>query len=236
MFRTIVHRDLASLETLPHLFIKSRRNAAALLALDHVFSRVPVLKSHTLLEMSLFLNKFRRYTRLLHDIISHPDPLRVTSIRRLFCITKISNTEWGMEPGSFLHSSATGDRDGPMYLQTSVVTLSEREMVAAIQKYLALHLRERHQQNILSLAGPVQCCTVTHSSTIGSPLSHPQPVRPRVFDAHSGHNLSDRTMLRQCATADDHCLCTRRLLSVYDVCRRLFHPIPSRMNGEGTIS
>ncbi|KAI9462690.1 hypothetical protein HD554DRAFT_2175805 [Boletus coccyginus] len=73
--------------------------------------------------------------RLVHDIIYHPDPLSATSIKRLFCITEISNTEYGMELGSFLHSSATGDRDGPMYLQPSVVTLSKREMVAALQKY-----------------------------------------------------------------------------------------------------
>ena len=93
--------------------------------------------------MTSFLDKFRKYARLIHQIISYPDPLSVTSIKRLFCIREISSTEYGMEPGSFLHSSATGDRHGRMYLQPSIVALSKREMVMALQNYLAAHLRSR---------------------------------------------------------------------------------------------
>lgn len=143
MFRAIARADLASLEKLSRVFIKEKRNAAALLALDHVFIRLPELKSYKLQEMSLFLERFRQYSRLLYQVISHSDPLSVNSIKRLFCIREISNTEYSLEPHSFLHSSATGDRYGPMYLQPSVVILSKRDMATALQKYLAEHLRER---------------------------------------------------------------------------------------------
>jgi hypothetical protein len=143
MFRAISQADLAGLEKLSRIFIEEERNAAALLALDHVFSRFPVLKSYKLQEMSRFLDQFRQYSRFLYQIISHPDPLSSNGIKRLFCIREISNTEYGLELGSFLHSSATGDRYGPMYLQASVVALSKKEVVTALRKYLADHLRER---------------------------------------------------------------------------------------------
>ena len=143
MFRAIARADLAALEKLSRVFIDGKRNAAALLALDHFFNRLPTLRSHTLLEMTSFLDKFRKYARLIHDIISHPDPLSVTSIKRLFCIREISSTEYGMEPGSFLHNSSTGDRHGTMCPQPSIATLSKREMVTALQKYLVAHLCSR---------------------------------------------------------------------------------------------
>ena len=90
--------------------------------------------------MTSFLDKFRKYARLIYHIISDPDPLSVASIKRLFCIREISSTEYGMGLGSFLHSSATEDRHGPMYHQPSIVTLSKREMVMVLRNYLAAHL------------------------------------------------------------------------------------------------
>lgn len=162
MFRAIAKEDRGSLEKLSRVFIEENKNAAALLALDHFFSRLPVLKSHKVQEMSLFLEQFRQYSRLLYQVISHPDPLGVDSIKRLFCIREISNTEYGMELGSFLHSSAIGDRYGPMYLQHSNVTLSKREMVTALKKYLAEHLCERvTRENELCCGAVVfsQCLT-----------------------------------------------------------------------------
>lgn len=143
MFRAIAQADLASLDKLAYVFLKGNRNPAALLALDHFFSRLPVLKSYNIHDMSLFLTKFLEYARLLHFIISHPDPLSVSSIRQLFCIREVSNTEYGLELGSFLHSSAIGDRDGFMYLHYSVAALSKNDVVSALRKYLAGHLCER---------------------------------------------------------------------------------------------
>jgi len=179
MFRAIAQADLASLEKLCCLFIEGKRNAAALLALDHFFSRPPALKSHNLLEMSQFLNKFREYARLLHDIIYHPDPLSATSIKRLFSIVEISNTEYRMELGSFLHSSATGDRHGPMYLQSSVVTLSKREMVTALKKYLAVHLCKRvTKENEL-------CCDAMVFSQCLTFIVHGQCKRPNCPQEHT---------------------------------------------------
>ncbi|KAF8139771.1 hypothetical protein EV363DRAFT_1497668, partial [Boletus edulis] len=161
IFRAIAHADLPNLEKLSHAFIENRK-AAALLALDHFFNRLPVLESYTLQEMTLFLDKFRTYARLLREIISHPDPLSLKSIRRLFCITEISSTEYGMELGSFLHRSATGDPHGPMYLQPAVLTISKREMVTMLWEYLAGHLCERvTQENELCYNAVVfsQCLT-----------------------------------------------------------------------------
>ena len=143
MFHAIAQADLAGLERLANVFLEQDRKTAALLALDHFFSRLPVLRSYKLQEMSLFLDKFLKYARLLHGIISHADPLSRKSIKRLFCIIEISNTEYGIGLGSFLHRSATADRQGPMYLQPFIVVLSKREMVMALRKYLAAHLRER---------------------------------------------------------------------------------------------
>ncbi|KAI9462689.1 hypothetical protein HD554DRAFT_2288449 [Boletus coccyginus] len=135
MFRAIAQADLHTLEELSRVFIERKRNAAALLALARVFSRLPELKSLTLLEMSLFLDKFRNYARLLHDIISRPNPLSSPPIKRLFCITNISSAEYAVEPGSVLYRSATRGRHGQI--------LSKREMVAALQEYLVAYLCER---------------------------------------------------------------------------------------------
>jgi len=199
MFRAVAQGDLASLEKLSHVFIEGQRHAAALLALDHFFSRLPILESYTLREMSLFLNKFRKYARLVHDIIYHPDPLSVTSIKRLFCITEISNTEYDMELGSFLHSSATGDRDGPMYLQPSIVTLSKREMVAALRKYLAAHLCERvTEENELCFDAVVfsQCLTFIVNGLCNRPDCPQEHVKPADLDSRR-YNLRIGVHLQQ---------------------------------------
>ena len=143
MFRAITQADLVGLEKLSHVFIEEKRKAAALLALDHVFIRLPALKSYKLREVSQFLDQFRQYSHFLYQIISHPNPLGTDWIKQLFCIREVSDTEYGLELGSFLHSSATGDRYGPMHLQASVVALSKKEVVTALRKYLADHLRER---------------------------------------------------------------------------------------------
>ena len=162
MFQAIAQANLADLDQFALLFIKGNRKAAALLALDHFFSRLPVLKSYTIQEISPFLAKFLEYTRLLRAIIVHPDPLNESSIRELFCIREVSSTEYGLEPGSFLHSSATGDRDGFVYLQYSVVSLSKNDVVSALRKYLAAHLHERvTEENDLCYDASVfsQCLT-----------------------------------------------------------------------------
>jgi hypothetical protein len=142
MFRAIARADLASLERLANVFLEHDRKAAALLALDHSFRRLPVLRSYKLQDMSLFLDKFLKYARLLHGIICHADPLSSKSIKRLFCITETSNTEYRIGLRSFLHRAATADRQAPMYLQRFIVALSKREMMMALRKYLTVHLRE----------------------------------------------------------------------------------------------
>ncbi|KAG8220598.1 hypothetical protein J3R82DRAFT_2824 [Butyriboletus roseoflavus] len=143
MFHAIEQADRVSLEKLSHVFIKEEKKAAALLALDHFFSPLPVLKSHKLQEMSIFLEQFRHYSRLLYQVISHPDPLGGDSIKRLFCIREISSNEYSLEPRSFLHNSATGDRNGPMDPGSSAITLSKKQMVATLRGCLAEYLRER---------------------------------------------------------------------------------------------
>lgn len=141
MFRAIAGADLASLKKLSRVFIEANRNATALLALDHVFSCLPELKSYKLQEMSHFLERFRQYSRFLYQVISHPDPLGINSIKRLFCIREISNNEYGLESRSFLRRSATSNHRGPMLPQPSVITLSKRQVVTALREYLAEYLR-----------------------------------------------------------------------------------------------
>lgn len=140
MFQAIAKADPVSLDRLAPVFIKGSRKAAALLALDHLFSRLPTLKSYTADEMSQFLAKFLEYSRLLHSVISDPDPLSHNSIKQLFCIREVSNTEYNLELGTFLHSSAIGDCDGH---QHPTVALSKNDVVLALRKYLAARLCER---------------------------------------------------------------------------------------------
>ncbi|KAF8554534.1 hypothetical protein OG21DRAFT_1462307 [Imleria badia] len=199
MFRAIAQADFASLEKLSNVFLEEERNAAALLALDHFFSRLPVLKSYKLQEMSLFLDKFRKYVRLLHQIISHPDPLSVRSIRRLFCITETSNTEYGMVLGSFLHRSATGDRHGSMYHQHSIVTLSKMEMATALQKHLAEHLCEQvTKENDLCRSAVVfsQCLTFIVNDHCNRPNCPQEHVKSADLDSKQ-YNLRIGIHLQQ---------------------------------------
>ncbi|KAF9229832.1 hypothetical protein BS17DRAFT_744362 [Gyrodon lividus] len=144
MFQAISQGDLASLDKLAATFLAEEQNASALLALDHICGRrLLVLKSANLPETSVFLTKFLQYTRLLYQIISHPNPISSHSIKRLFCISEVSGTEYGMELGSFLHSYATSDRDDPKYPRPSKFTLSRRDTVFILRQSLAKHLREQ---------------------------------------------------------------------------------------------
>ncbi|KAF8837940.1 hypothetical protein BDN67DRAFT_908328 [Paxillus ammoniavirescens] len=144
MFQAIARADLATLEKLAGASLEKGNNALTLLCLDHVFGRrLPPLRSAKLSEMSVFLAKFLTYARLLYQVISHPDPVSSKSIKRLFCISVVSSTECGMELGSFLYNCATGNRDNPKYPQPSRVTLSRKDAVFTLRKYLAEHLRER---------------------------------------------------------------------------------------------
>ncbi|KAF9242380.1 hypothetical protein BU15DRAFT_43965 [Melanogaster broomeanus] len=178
MFQAIAKADFPNLDKLALTFLEKGQNASALLALDHIFGRLPVLKSAKLADMSAFLAKFLRYAHLIHQVTAHADPLSSNSLKRLFCISEVSSTEYGMEIGSFLHSCATGDRHGPMYLQPSRVTLSRSDMVSALRKYLAEHLCERvTAENELCFDAVVfsQCLPFIvngHCNRIGCPQDH----------------------------------------------------------------
>lgn len=203
MFQAIAQTDLASLEKLSQVFIKGGRHAAALLALDHSFGHLPALDSFTLLEMSRFLDTFLEYVRLVQSIISHADPLSDSSTRQLFCITEISNTEYGMAVGSFLHNSATEDRNGAMYLQPSI---SKGEMVTALRKYpsLAEHLRQRIvEENELCCDAPVflQCLTfiVTgQCNRVNCPQEHVKftDLDPKRYNIRIGIHLQQICILQ----------------------------------------
>ncbi|KIJ59804.1 hypothetical protein HYDPIDRAFT_118051 [Hydnomerulius pinastri MD-312] len=181
MFIAIAQVDMPSLEALARTFVEKHERkgkGCALLALDHVFSRLPSLKSANLQEMSAFLTEFHHYTRLLYQVISHPDPVDSDTIRQLFCISETSSNEYEMEPGSFLHSRAVRDRDGPMYLQQAAVALSREDMNYALRKYLAEHLRERvSEENRVCCSAVVfsQCLTFTmfgYCNRGGCPQDH----------------------------------------------------------------
>jgi hypothetical protein len=212
MFRAIAKADLAGLEKLSQVFVEGERNAAALLALDHVFSCLPVLKSYKLQEMSRFLDQFRQYSRLLYQIIFLPDPLSRDGIKKLFCIREISNTEYGLELGSFLHSSATRDRYGPMDLQASVVALSKKEVVTALRKYLAGHLRERvTEENELCYKTVVFSPCLTYivnkqCNRSDCPLDHVNLVEldAKYYNTRIGIHLQQMCILQHMYSANSH--------------------------------
>ena len=212
MFRVISRVHLAGLEKLADVFIKENRKPAALLALDHFFSRLPgpELKSYKVQEMSLFLVQFLEYARLLHFIISHPDPLSISSVKKLFCIREISNTEYCMEPGSFLYVSATRNRDGLMDRQLSA--LSKNDMVSALRKYLAVHLCERvTEENNLCCDALVlsQCLTFIingNCNHINCPQEHVRlaDLNPKRYNVRLGIHLQQICILQVMYSVNSH--------------------------------
>ena len=198
MFRAIANKDLTALPELAHLFIKGDRKAAALLALDHFVSRsLSVLKSYRIQEMSLFLAEFLEYTRLLDFFISHPDPLSIHSIKKLFRIREVSNTEYRLDIGSFLHKAATD--------QSSVTSLSKNSVAVALRKYLGTRLREHFtKENDLCSKAPVfsQCLTFIVNDGCCSRASCPQEhaelavLDPERYNVRLGIHLQQISILQ----------------------------------------
>ncbi|KAF8439470.1 hypothetical protein L210DRAFT_3480852 [Boletus edulis BED1] len=240
IFRAIAHADLPTLEKLSHVFMEKRK-ATALLALDHFFSSLPALKSYKLQEVSLFLEKFRKYTRLLYQIISNADPLGTDRIKQLFCIREVSDTEYGLELGSFLHSSATSDPNGPMYLQPSVVALSKRQVVTALRKYVANHLRERvNEENDLCYEAVVFSPCLTHIITKqcnrdDCPLDHVvlADLDAKYYNTRISIHLQQMCIL-QCMYSANQCLVRR--ITVVDWLVHLYEALNPEFHIEGSTA
>ncbi|KAF8139769.1 hypothetical protein EV363DRAFT_1310578 [Boletus edulis] len=240
IFHAIAHADLPNLEKLSHVFIEERK-ATALLALDHFFSSLPTLKSYKLQEVSLFLEKFRKYTRLLYQIISDADPLGTDRIKQLFCIREVSDTEYGLELGSFLHSSATSDPDGPMYLQSSVVALSKRQVVTALRKYVANHLRERvNEENDLCYEAVVFSPCLTHIITKqcnrdDCPLDHVNlaDLDVKYYNTRIGIHLQQMCILQCMYSANQRLV---RRITVVDWLVHLYEALNPEFHIEGSTA
>ncbi|KIJ60100.1 hypothetical protein HYDPIDRAFT_32524 [Hydnomerulius pinastri MD-312] len=242
MFIAIAQADMPSLEALARTFVEKHEcNASALLALDHVFSRLPPLKSADLQEMSAFLTKFHHYTRLLYQVISHPDPVNSRAIRRLFCISEGSSHLYEMGLDSFLHSCAVGDRHGPMYLQPAAVALSRRDMTYALKKYLAMHLRERvsvENQLCCSAAVFSQCLTFTifgYCNQGGCPQDHIalSALNAKQYNGRIGIHLQQISILQNMYSANPR---MGRQESVLDWLNHLYEALNPQFHVQGTIA
>ena len=145
--------------------------------------------------MSLFLSKFTEYNRLLHLIISHTDPLRIDSITRLFCIRQDSIAKYGLGIGSFLHRSATRDRNGRFSnSKKSVITLSKNEVVLVLRKYLAEYLRERVlEENEFCRKAPVFS---QYPYVVNSPQGRVEPEDFRQYNLRLGIHLQQINILQ----------------------------------------
>ncbi|KIJ60080.1 hypothetical protein HYDPIDRAFT_117540 [Hydnomerulius pinastri MD-312] len=241
MFIAIAQADMPSLEALARTFVEKHKRNAALLALDHVFSRLPSLKSTNLQEMSAFLTRFHHYTRLLYQIISHPDPVNSKTIRRLFCISEVSSNEYEMRPGSFLYDCAVGDRHGPMYLQPAAVALSRKDMTYALRKYLAKHLRERvSEENRLCCSAVVfsQCLTFTmfgYCNRGGCPMDHTplSALDTKQYNGRIGIHLQQICILQNMYSANPR---MGRQKNVLDWLTHLYEALNPQFHVQGTIA
>ncbi|KIJ60092.1 hypothetical protein HYDPIDRAFT_32519 [Hydnomerulius pinastri MD-312] len=244
MFIAIAQANMPSLEALARTFVtKHERNASALLALDHVFSRLPPLKSANLLEMSAFLTEFHNYTRLLYQVISHPDPVNSKTIRRLFCISEVSSNEYEMGLGSFLHSRAVGDRHGPVDLQLAAVVLSREDMTCALRKYLAEHLRKRvSEEDRLCCSAVVfsQCLTFTVTGGycnrgVFCPQDHIalSALDTKQYNGRIGIHLQQICILQSMYSADPR---MDRQESVLDWLNHLYEALNPQFHVQGTLA
>ncbi|KAI6022557.1 hypothetical protein EDC04DRAFT_2936725 [Pisolithus marmoratus] len=145
MFQAVAAEELdrATLEALAQSFIERKEKAAALWCLNHVYSRLPrpQLLSATLDDFALFLEKFYTYSYLLYIVASHNDPVGEPGIRRLFGITRLSDDQYAVQPGSFiLTTSSTESNNNDARTNASY---THAQITNTLKERVRIYLRSR---------------------------------------------------------------------------------------------
>ncbi|KAG2109745.1 uncharacterized protein F5147DRAFT_150627 [Suillus discolor] len=109
MFQGILREDHESLKKLALTFQEHDHHTAALLCLDHFFTRLADIRPFQLHEMASFLETFHTYARLLYQTSTMRDPLgrRECDVQRLLSIVPLSGDEFLIPSGTFLYDNVT---------------------------------------------------------------------------------------------------------------------------------
>ncbi|KAG2132369.1 hypothetical protein DEU56DRAFT_859536 [Suillus clintonianus] len=155
MFQNILRENHGMLENLALAFDEHKNNPAALLCLDHVFSRSTDIRSFAVDEMQRFLQQFHSYARLLYQISTFPDPVEHRGIQRLFSIVRLSGDEFVIPDGTFLHRCVTEIRQGITLVSEhpSGYTASRRNVTQLLQLSIRTVLKEKVSEI------DAMCCT-----------------------------------------------------------------------------
>ncbi|KAG1809265.1 hypothetical protein EV424DRAFT_1328374 [Suillus variegatus] len=118
---------------------------AALLCLDHIFSRTTDIRAFTVDEMQRFLQQFHAYARLLYLILTFPDPMEHRGIQRLFSIVRLSGDQFLMPDGTFLHNNLMEIRQGITWVSehSSGYTASRRVVTQLLQQSIRTILKDK---------------------------------------------------------------------------------------------
>ncbi|KAG1806260.1 hypothetical protein EV424DRAFT_1577720 [Suillus variegatus] len=126
MFQNILRGNHEPLKNLALNFHKQNNKLAALVCLDHIFSRTTDIRAFTVDEMQQFLQQFHAYARLLYLILTFPDPMKHRGIQRLFSIVRLSGDQFLIPDGTFLHNNVMEIRQGITWVsETSSGQVSE---------------------------------------------------------------------------------------------------------------
>ncbi|KAG1719550.1 hypothetical protein EDB19DRAFT_1860748 [Suillus lakei] len=144
MFQNILRGKQEPLEILALAF-DNHNNPAALLCLDHVFSRTTDIRSFAVDEMQRFLQQFHTYVRLLYQISTFPDLVEHRGIQRLFSIVRLSGDEFLIPDGTFLHNCVMEIRQGITWVSehSSGYTASRRNVTQLLQRSIRTILKDK---------------------------------------------------------------------------------------------
>ncbi|KAG2091484.1 uncharacterized protein F5147DRAFT_822994 [Suillus discolor] len=147
MFRTILCGNHEPLRNLALSLHGNNNQPAALLCLDHIFSRTTDIRTFAVEEMQRFLQQFHAYARLLYLILTIPDPMdsEHRGIQRLFSIVQLSGDEFLIPDGTFLHNCVMETRQGITWVteHPSGYTASRRNVTQLLQESIRTILKDK---------------------------------------------------------------------------------------------
>ncbi|KAG1881873.1 hypothetical protein C8R48DRAFT_682497 [Suillus tomentosus] len=162
MFQSILRGNREPLRNLALNFYIQNNEPAALLCLDHIFSRTTDIRTFAVDEMQWFLQQFHAYARLLYLILTFPDPMEHRGIQRLFSIVRLSGDQFLIPDGTFLHNNLMEIRQGIIFVSKhpSGYTASRRIVTKLLQQSIRTILKDKISEiDVMCCKSPVfsQC-------------------------------------------------------------------------------
>ncbi|KAG1777307.1 hypothetical protein EV702DRAFT_1102293 [Suillus placidus] len=145
MFQNILRGNHEPLRNLALDFHEHNNQPAALLCLDHIFSRTTDIRTFAVDEMQRFLQQFHAYARLLYLVLTIPDPMEHKGIQRLFSVVRLSGDEFLVSDGTFLHNCVMEIRQGITWVSEhpSGYTASRRNVTQLLQRSIRTILKDK---------------------------------------------------------------------------------------------